>query len=435
MSNTSGASNVFIGNQAGYTNSTGKYNVFLGYYAGNKSTASYNTFLGYQAGKANTSGASNVFLGYNAGAANTSGGSNVFLGNAAGNANTEGERNIFIGTEAGKSFIKGSQNILIGTRTGLSIKSDDARVWNTVIIGSDAAKNVENNIGYSTIIGSFAAEYATGVDNCVFIGHQAGQYNEFETGASGCGYGNVYLGSQAGALWKRGRYNVFVGQDAGGANVGSGETTVFANGTGNIFLGDHAGYRLTTGSYNVFIGYQAGYYQTNTSNKLFISNSSTSSPLIWGDFSTSSVIINGSLTYTSDERFKENIKPLEGSLQKVLNLRGVSYTWKTKAEMAEIRGVTPDSDDFNTRIQEGTQLGVIAQEVEKIVPEVVITEEDGFKSVDYIKLTPVLIEAVKELKAEKDTLQATVESQQSKIDNQQQQIDELKRLIEELMNK
>ena len=145
-------------------------------------------------------------------------------------------------------------------------------------------------------------------------------------------------------------------------------------------------------------------------------------------FSTGVVKVNGSTVTTSDERFKDNIKSLEGSLQKVLNMRGVSYTWKTKAEMAEIRGVTPDSTDYNTRIQEGTQLGVIAQEIEKVVPEVVYTDEEGFKSVDYIKLTPVLIEAVKELKAEKDALQTTVETQQ-------QQIDELKRLVEELLKK
>ncbi len=72
-------------------------------------------------------------------------------------------------------------------------------------------------------------------------------------------------------------------------------------------------------------------------------------------------------------------------------------------------------------MQEGIQIGVIAQEVEKIAPELVITDEDGFKSVDYIKFTPILIEAMKE--------------QQAIIDNQQKQIDELKRLVEQLMKK
>ena len=116
-------------------------------------------------------------------------------------------------------------------------------------------------------------------------------------------------------------------------------------------------------------------------------------------------------------------KPLMPGLkrmQKVLSLRGVSYTWKTIAEINEIKGIETEHND-NSHLQEGTQIGVIAQEVEKVVPELVITDEKGFKSVDYIKLAPILIEAMKE--------------QQAIIDNQQKQIDELKRLVEQLMNK
>ena len=75
-----------------------------------------------------------------------------------------------------------------------------------------------------------------------------------------------------------------------------------------------------------------------------------------------------------------------------------------------------------------TTTGVIAQEIEQEFPELVNTDSDGFKSVSYEGIAPILIEAVKELKAEKDELQ-------TKVDHQQQQIDELKRLVEELMKK
>ena len=127
-------------------------------------------------------------------------------------------------------------------------------------------------------------------------------------------------------------------------------------------------------------------------------------------------------------------KTLNGSLQKVLNMRGVSYTWKTNAEISKIKGNKTDSVD-NSRMREGTQLGVIAQEVEQIVPEVVVTDEDGFKSVDYIKLTPVLIEAVKEQQGIINQQQATIEGQNKKIESLEKQMEEMRKMMEELMKK
>ena len=55
------------------------------------------------------------------------------------------------------------------------------------------------------------------------------------------------------------------------------------------------------------------------------------------------------------------------------------------------------------------QIGLIAQEVEELFPELVITDEDGIKSVDYSKMVPVLVEAIKELKSENDDLKARLE--------------------------
>ena len=92
---------------------------------------------------------------------------------------------------------------------------------------------------------------------------------------------------------------------------------------------------------------------------------------------------NNDVTAFSDERLKEDIKPIENGLDKVMQLQGVTYK----------RNDVSDPK---------TQIGVIAQQVEPILPEVVLTAEDdmGTKSVDYAKMTAVLIEAVKELKQE-----------------------------------
>lgn len=97
----------------------------------------------------------------------------------------------------------------------------------------------------------------------------------------------------------------------------------------------------------------------------------------------------------SDKRWKKDIKPLENTLEKVVKLQGVNYQWDTENY--------PDMG-----FDDKPQIGLIAQEVEKIIPEVVTTNHEGYKGVDYSKITAVLVEAVKELKAQNDALKAIV---------------------------
>lgn len=104
-----------------------------------------------------------------------------------------------------------------------------------------------------------------------------------------------------------------------------------------------------------------------------------------------SLWVNGT-TYASDERFKQNITPIESPLQKLLQLNGVEYEMK-KGEFSK--------NNFQT----GRQMGLLAQNVEKIIPEAV-NEKDGYKGVDYARLVPLLIESIKELKKEIDELRA-----------------------------
>jgi len=97
-----------------------------------------------------------------------------------------------------------------------------------------------------------------------------------------------------------------------------------------------------------------------------------------------------SLTQTSDIRFKKNVGTFNNALDRVAELRGVTFQWK---------------DESKTQ---GQQIGVIAQEVEKVIPEAVSTDDKGYKSVAYNQLVAVLIEAVKELKAENEELRTTL---------------------------
>ena len=106
--------------------------------------------------------------------------------------------------------------------------------------------------------------------------------------------------------------------------------------------------------------------------------------------------VDGDITYTgsvsdvSDIRLKENIAPLEDGIKKISALKGIYFNNKGRSPADR-------------------EVGVIAQDVEKVLPELVSTDNDGYKSVDYTKLTPVLIEAVKELKAENESLRKRIE--------------------------
>jgi hypothetical protein len=90
------------------------------------------------------------------------------------------------------------------------------------------------------------------------------------------------------------------------------------------------------------------------------------------------------LLETSDIRYKKNITPIQTPLQKVTQLKGINYEWKTE-EYSE------------KNFSNGKQIGMIAQDVEKVIPEIVHTDNEGMKSISYDKITAVLVEAMKEL--------------------------------------
>lgn len=87
---------------------------------------------------------------------------------------------------------------------------------------------------------------------------------------------------------------------------------------------------------------------------------------------------------TSDKRFKKDIAKIYDATEKLNQLNGYTYTWRDKKEFP------------GQPLGEGKDMGVIAQEVEKVFPDAVMTNKEGYKSVNYNALIPVLIEALKE---------------------------------------
>ena len=97
----------------------------------------------------------------------------------------------------------------------------------------------------------------------------------------------------------------------------------------------------------------------------------------------------------SDRRFKREITSFGNVLQSVTALRPVHYYWRA-TEFPE------------QHFGDGQSYGLIAQEVEEVLPDLVVTNPDGYKSVDYSKLPLLTVQAIKELKAENDALQSKV---------------------------
>jgi hypothetical protein len=182
---------------------------------------------------------------------------------------------------------------------------------------------------------------------------------------------------------------------------GLGTTVVANSGTGdtlsNITI-DGVGYDLTLGTVTSTNG---------VSNRIATFNSAT---LVNGEanftFDGTTAYINGALGvgtsspttsgliratndvvafYSSDKRLKENITPITSALSKLDKINGIEFDWIPKEGIHE---------------NEGHDVGVIAQEVEKVIPEIVQTRDNGYKAVKYEKIVPLLIEAIKELQAE-----------------------------------
>jgi hypothetical protein len=113
-----GSHNTFVGEGAGFHNTTGCANTFLGYQAGfHKTTGLYNTFVGDIAGVSDTSGWENTFIGTGAGQDHTTGNCNTFVGAYAGTFNNTGTHNTFLGRDAGFDNT-GSGNVFIGYDAG-----------------------------------------------------------------------------------------------------------------------------------------------------------------------------------------------------------------------------------------------------------------------------------------------------------------------------
>jgi Chaperone of endosialidase len=153
-------------------------------------------------------------------------------------------------------------------------------------------------------------------------------------------------------------------------------------------------------------------YQINTTNDnhiFYAGTSAAASNELFRIQGNGNAVLAGTLTQNSDARLKTNIHPLQFSLHNIQQLNGYTYNWIDK-----------DRDS-------SMQTGLLAQEVQKLFPQLVKQDENGTLSVNYTGFIPVLIEAMKEQ-------QKQITAQQTIVEKQQQEITELKLLIRQIIN-
>tara|TARA_Y100000385_G_C13104558_1_gene646707 strand:+ start:3191 stop:5725 length:2535 start_codon:yes stop_codon:yes gene_type:complete len=472
MSNQSGRSNSFFGHESGMLNTSGKWNSFFGESSGlNNSEGDYNVFLGYSSGKGNKTGNYNTTIGYDADLEFDSLEYAIAIGSRANvecdncaviGGIDEYAVNLGIGTASpeqrlyvvGESKIVGtldlaesidSTSLIIGRKAG--VHGDFSSVRNNTFTGYRAGMN--NVIGEdNTYYGSNTGVTNTD-DNNSFFGSSAGLSSQ--------GGNNTYIGASAGFLSLSGEYNTFIGSGAGVINV---------RGDNNVFIGANAGMNVVTDSLdnaiaigrnakvdcsdcavvgnsstNLGIGTQSPQATihskttaTDTKQQLLLeettqdgsvrikflnANVDTNSwsigtkPLADGNSATAvmnflyseggnptsalklfgdgNATLTGTLTENSDIRLKTNINLLAQVLPKLLLLNGYSYNWKNKSLSNE------------------SQIGLMAQEVESLFPELIRENPDGHLAVSYTRFVPLLIEGMKEQ-------QNTIEKQQKMIE-------------------
>jgi endosialidase-like protein len=382
-----------LGGSAFAFGSVGNQNAFLGF-AGNSSTSGQdNTAIGYQALVSNT-GSFNTASGSSALQQNTTGNFNTASGSSALLSNTSGTENTASGVAALQSNTTGSFNTASGS---------NALQLNTV--GGSNTASGSNALQLNTVGGS---NTASGVD-ALYANTTGG--NNTATGA-------VALSANT----------------TGGNNTATGQAALFQNTTGsnNTAVGYRAGVDPTfsfptTGSNSTFLGVSASttvdglnnataigaYASAAASNSLVLgapagagSGAITANTNVGIDVGNPSniftvlkggghAIADGWDTYSS-RRWKTNIQPLQNALGMVNRMRGVSYDLKDSGKH---------------------EIGVIAEEIGEVVPEVVSYEENGkdARGVDYSRLTALLIEATKEQQREIQHQQAVLRTQVAAI--------------------
>jgi hypothetical protein len=319
----------------------------------------------------NTTGSENSALGAGALSRNTTGGNNTALGSQSLYSNTTASQNTAVGSQALYTNTTGNSNIAMG--------------YQALYASTTASNNTA--LGYQTLLAN-----TTGASNTA-----TGAYALV---ACTTGLGNICSGVSAGQSLTTGDNDTCVGRGAG---------LILTTGSENILIGRSAGENTgpTTGTRNTLIGLDARPSIAAAVSQLVLSSGSSSvgkgnstgfiDPNVGGVYQGNN---SSSWTTTSDQRLKKNIVDNNDGLDKINSIRVRNFEYRLAEEITDL----PQDQAIR---KTGVQLGVIAQELQAVLPDCVKQESTGVLSVDSDNLTWYMINAIKELKAEFDAYKLT----------------------------
>ena len=372
-SNSTGLRNSAFGYQTLYTNSTGNYNTGIGWKALNLSTSDANTGVGYTALLNNSTGTTNTAVGESPLQSNTTGSYNTALGAESLKANTTASNNTAVGYQAGYSVVSGSYNTFIGNQAGYLAAPTGTAL--NVAVGHQAGYNLTGTA--NTLLGNGSGSAITsGAKNSV-LGSYSGNQGGLDIRTSSNyivlsdGDGNPSLYGTGAGFWTLGTGGT------SSANTGFLQIngTTAANYGPMLRFSNNGTYLCDTGDYANVVGGSTHQYavRVGASGGVYLAPTATS----W--------------SAVSDENRKNIIEPITNGLNKILSLRTVIGSYK--------------EDKQNIR-----HPFLIAQDVQKVLPEAVSESEDREGKVlglSYTEVIPLLVNAIQELKTEFDTYKAT----------------------------
>ena len=377
--------NTAIGNQALTLTSDGTEllhgteNTAVGFGALKSNTIGYfNHAFGSNALGFLQTGVANVAIGTNALSNNTIGSSNIAIGHLAATGKHSGSSsNIAIGSNTLQFSGQSSNNIAIGKSSQFSNTTGNSNIS----IGTEALQNNSSGSG-NIAIGNEAGQNETG-NNKLYIANNASTpflYGDLTIG-------NVAFNAQNPENFFQihnpsivtNNYLHITNQNSGITNIDGIEIGMTANyGDTYFWQNENSNFTIATNAGNSYLKLATG-----ASTKLGVGRTPTTNALeVSGDASKT---VAGSFIANSDQRLKKNIKPLESTLMlnKVLKMQGVTYEWNdNKTEYDRPKGI---------------QTGFIAQDLEKIWPEKIKKDAQGYLMTAYSDYDPMFVEAIKAL--------------------------------------
>ena len=301
-------------------------------------------------------------------------------------------------------FTLNSQNVAISAESGSFSFTTNTELTNSIILGSAGVNSAgATSATQNTGLGLLALDNLKFGDKNTAIGYKAGSgiggANGQGAGGADSGTGNTLVGNAAGyqigvgeyntALGNQtapnlvgGDYNTYIGSGSGGGSGSGAAQNRTALGQGVSVTTDHTAVIGKSATTKVYFGgmasgeYNATLYATgiNLENDETITNATDGT-----------VVVSGNLTVSSDMRLKDNIQPLGDTMVNILKLDAKSYTREGREE-----------------------IGLIAQDVQSVYPELVVEDGNGMLAVNYQALSAILINGIKDQEARIQKLELLV---------------------------